>query len=73
MDGGSPSRLKVSYDAEADVLYLARAGVEEQAVEVAPGINLELDEKGELLGVEVLNASRVLKEVVESLRRRAAG
>jgi len=65
--------LRVTYDPDADVLYLARPGTEGQAVEVAPGINLELDEAGELLGVEVLNASRVLKEVVESLRRKAAG
>lgn len=71
MDGGSRSKLKVTYDPEADVLYLARAGREEQVVEVAPGINLELDEKGELLGVEVLNASRLLKEVVEPLRQKA--
>ncbi len=73
MDGGSHSNLHVRYDAEADVLYLARPGLEERVVEVVPGVNLEMDEKGELLGVEVLNASRVLKEVVEPLRQRAAG
>ena len=65
--------LRVTYDPDADVLYLARPGTEEHVVEVAPGVNLEMDEKGELIGVEVLNASRVLKEVVESLRRKAAG
>jgi len=32
--------LKVYYDAEVDVLYLAREGQEEEVVEVYPGLNL---------------------------------
>ena len=64
-------QLRVTYDAETDVLYLARPGREEQVVEVAPGLNLEPDKTGELLGVELLNASQLLKEVVKPLRRRA--
>jgi len=63
--------LRVTYDPDADVLYLARPGTEEQRVEGAPGVNLELDEKGELIGVEVLNASQLLKEVMEPLRQKA--
>jgi uncharacterized protein YuzE len=64
--------LKVSYDEEADVLYLAREGQEEEVVEVHPGVNLEFGPERELLGVEIQGASRLLKGVVEPLRQKAA-
>ncbi len=63
--------LKVHYDPEVDVLYLAREGQEEQVVEVYPGLNLELDASGELIGVELLNASEFLKEVIGPLMLKA--
>jgi uncharacterized protein YuzE len=63
--------LKVHYDAEVDVLYLAREGQEEM-VEAYPGLNLELDANGELIGVEILQASLLLKGVIEPLMRKAA-
>lgn len=62
--------LKVSYDEEADVLYLAREGEEARAEEIYPGVNLEFDQGGELLGVEILRASQVLKGVSGSLLRK---
>lgn len=65
--------LKVYYDEEADVLYLARKGREEEVVEVQPGVNLEFDSKGDLIGVEILRASSLLKGVIEPLRVKAAG
>jgi len=35
----------VNYDSESDVLYIAaKAGKEESFVEIAPGINVELNE-----------------------------
>ena len=46
------------YDAES---------MEEEVVEIAEGINVELDDQGELIGVEILNASQVLRPVVRSL------
>ncbi len=64
--------LKVHYDPEVDVLYLARAGQEEEVVEVYPGLNLELDASGELIGVEILKASRLLKEVIGPLMEKAS-
>ena len=36
-------------------------------VEVAPGINVELDEKGEVVGIEILNASSFLKPIAKPL------
>ena len=55
----------VHYDPQSDVLYfLIRDGEEERFVEVAEGVNVELDEEGQLLGVEILNASRFLRATI---------
>ena len=51
----------VKYDSKADVLYiLTKKGVEEEFVEIVPGVSLEMDERGDVLGIEILNASRLL-------------
>ena len=39
-------------------------GEEERFVEVAEGVNVELDQEGQLLGVEILNASRFLRVTI---------
>ena len=60
---------RIRYDAGNDTLYLLiKEGYEEQFVEVADGINVELDEDGRLLGIEILNASRLLSLVTEAQR-----
>lgn len=52
---------KIYYDEKTDVLWLnIKSGAEEEYHEVAPGIGVELNTKGELLGIEILNASKVL-------------
>lgn len=63
------------YDVQADVLYLvSEEGVVARSVEVAPGVTVEYDESGAVLGVEVLRASEVLAEpVVASLHAKQAG
>jgi uncharacterized protein YuzE len=54
------TKPKVHHDAQSDVLYLLiKEGYEEKFVEVMEGINVELGEKGELLGIEILNTSRL--------------
>ena len=63
--------LKVYYDRELDILYFAKQGHEEQVIEIAPGVNVELGANGELLGVEILNASSLMKGVIEPLREKA--
>ena len=63
-------KLKVSYDEEDDVLYLAREGEEEVVEEIYPGVNLEFDRDGQLLGIEILKASEVFKEIAVPLRRK---
>jgi len=54
----------IHYDKQSDVLYFGvQKGVEEEFVEIAPGIAAELNDEGRVIGIEVLNASRVLKPV----------
>ena len=64
--------FKIFYDEKEDILYLAKEGQEEEVIELAPGINVELGSGGELMGVEVLNASTVLKDVIKPMEKRIA-
>ena len=55
------AKKKIYYDQKSDALWiLIKRGPEEEYKEIAPGINVELGRDGELLGIEVLNASKVL-------------
>lgn len=57
------------YDRKADILYLlVKKGKEEEVVEVSPGVNVELDGQGKLLGVEILNASAAMKPIVSAVK-----
>lgn len=63
------NKQKVYYDKETDVLwFLIKSGQEVEYKEIAPGVSVELGEKGELLGVEVLNASKVVQPLFEKKR-----
>jgi len=62
--------FKVSYDDKEDILYIAREGKEEEVVELSPGVNVELDSSGELIDIELFNASSVLKDVIKPLEKR---
>ena len=58
----------VNYDSKKDVLYIVtKKGKEEEFVEIAPNINVELDKKGEVIGIEILNASSFLKPIAKPL------
>jgi uncharacterized protein YuzE len=51
--------LKVQYDKEQDILYLAfRDGFSHEVMESAPNIILELNEKKEIMGLEIWNAKK---------------
>lgn len=67
------NKQAVHYDKEADVLafYLSR-GAEEAFVEIAPNVMAEFDKKGKLIGIEILNASKVLKPMLKSLNKKEA-
>ncbi len=62
--------FKVFYDGKEDVLYFAKEGQEEEAVELGPGVNVELDNSGNLIGVEVFNASILFKDVIKEMGRK---
>ena len=64
-------KFKVVYDEKEDILFLAREGQEEEIVELAPGVNVELDSSGNLIGVEVFEASSRLRHVIKSMERRS--
>lgn len=63
------------YDPQADVLYLiAENGPVSRSVEVAPGITIEYGEGENIVGVEILRASKVLADkVVASLHAKQVG
>lgn len=51
----------IKYDPASDTLYLfVQEGYEAKFIEVALGINVELDDNGQLIGIEILKASRLL-------------
>ena len=63
----------INYDAKSDVFYVGvKGGGEEEFREIAPGINIELDKKGEVIGIEILNASKIFKSAILSAKSKAA-
>ncbi|MBT9143280.1 MAG: hypothetical protein DDT32_01627 [Syntrophomonadaceae bacterium] len=62
----------INYDESSDVLYIVtKEGEEEEFVEIAPGISVELDSNREVIGFEILNASRFLNPVLKPLYLKA--
>ena len=69
-----PARFRVTYDREADALYLEfRQGGAENNIDLAPGVTADLDRRGRVLGIEVLHASRHLRPFLAGLARRPGG
>lgn len=55
------NKKRIYYDEKSDSLWLLiKSGPEYDSKEVAPGVYVELGKNGELLGIEILNASEVL-------------
>ncbi len=51
--------MKVHYDKEQDILYLAfKEGPSHEILESSPNIILELDENKEIMGLEIWNAKK---------------
>ena len=63
-------KLNVFYDQERDILYIVKDGKEEEFIEIYPGINIELNEKKEFIGLEILEASKILKDVVKPIQEK---
>jgi uncharacterized protein YuzE len=64
------SRPRLMYFEEDDVLHLLISDEPEQgSVELSPDITAELNEKGELIGIEILNASAFIRDsILESIQ-----
>lgn len=61
----------VHYDPKVDALYIAvKGGAEEEFAEVVPGVHVELNKKKEIIGIEILNASRFFKTILKPLEKR---
>ncbi|WP_048191334.1 DUF2283 domain-containing protein [Pyrolobus fumarii] len=61
-------RVVVEYDREADAAYIRLGeGRVAETMEVEPGVLLDLDDEGRVIGVEVLEASVRLGRVLSRL------
>ena len=51
--------MKIEYDQQADAMYIRlRSGVVAESDEVRPGVVLDFDERGRVLGIEMLDVSQ---------------
>ena len=64
----------MAYFEKEDILHLAISDEPESgSIEISPNMTAELNEKGELIGVEILNASTFIRDsVLGSAGARAA-
>jgi len=69
--------LRVSYDRVADALYIRlREGKVSDSIELNEGLIVDLDERGEIVGLEIINFSKsgvdldkIIREGVESVAK----
>ena len=66
------SKPRMVYFERDDVLHLVISDeLEQGSVELSPDITVELNGKGELIGVEILNASTFIRDsILESVQAR---
>jgi len=69
------SRPRLTYFEKEDILHLALSEEPEaQSVELSPNITVELNDKGELIGIEILEASLFLRDtIMESAQAKLLG
>lgn len=59
------NKTKLAYFEKEDVLHLAISDEPESgSIELSPNITAELNEKGELIGIEILNASAFIRDSI---------
>ena len=66
------SKTRMMYFEKDDVLHLAISDEPEAgSVELGPNITVELNDKGEMIGIEILEASRFIRDsIMESVQAR---
>jgi len=53
--------MKITYDAEGDVLYIQlRCVTPTDSMDIEEGVTVELDDEGHLIAIEILDASQRL-------------
>ncbi len=64
------SSPQMNYFKEEDVLHvLISEDIETGSIEISPNITAELNEEGELIGIEILNASTYIRDfILESVQ-----
>ena len=59
------NKPKMTYFEKEDILHLVISDEpESDSIELSPNITAELNENGELIGIEILNASTFIQEAV---------
>ena len=63
---------KMAYFEKEDILHLTLSNEREVgSVEISPNITVELNEAGELIGIEIINASAFIRDsILESVQAR---
>ncbi len=69
------SKPRLAYFEQEDILHLVLSEEPEaQSVELSPNITAELNDKGELIGIEILKASSFLRDtIMESVQAKVLG
>jgi uncharacterized protein YuzE len=64
------NKTSIRYFEEEDILHLVISDEPEaNSIELSPNITAELNEKGELIGVEIVNATAFLRDsILESVQ-----
>jgi uncharacterized protein YuzE len=59
------TKPKLSYFEQEDILHLVISEEEEaNSIELSPNITAELNEKGELIGIEIVSASTFVRDAI---------
>jgi uncharacterized protein YuzE len=60
--------MKIEYDPDRDLLYIYFAEIETKVAEtvtIRPGVHADFDRDGKLMGIEVIEASKVMGKKIE--------
>jgi len=60
--------MRIEFDPERDLLYIyfAEASTKAaQTVTITPGVHADFDREGKLIGIEVIEASKIMGEKIE--------
>ncbi len=65
LGGSSMDKTKMAYFKDEDILHIVISeGKEADSIELSPNITAELNERGELIGIEILEASSFLRDSI---------